>query len=198
LAPTIEPQTEPEPKGTAAAKGTIESDYIPLDPDEEPDDGMGPETPNVLDIDEGAGYEDDELPIGDRMTRLRLEQKRREMQQAIDEYSDDSQSDDEWERSRLHNARQTVPEALFHKKDDDELTEIPPVPRPEDIMGKVYRNLQSLKLQRQEMSERLLRLQNERELLGSRTSEIQIALDRTSQEFERISAEGGGSRESII
>ena len=169
--------------GAEVTEVTTES--IALDDDDSLDEELKEEQLllNELEIDEGAGFEDEELAIGSKSLHDQSIRRRLDIANAIDELSESDGEEANWEQQQITSAGRAAKPTK-----SEFIPEIVPIPDLAAILDRLTSRLEQLHSQKSEISTQIATLQNGREILEQRESDVQHRLDLAAADLEKSNA----------
>ncbi|KAF5093669.1 hypothetical protein D0Z03_002327 [Geotrichum reessii] len=167
-----------------------EDDFIPLDPETiaEERELLEAELYNEQDLEEGVGFQDEELALDNRQRNAQEDERRREMREAIADYENELQAgpgEDMLSTSTVHNAVRNL--AWSSSSAPGYGTNghpLPSLPLLADSLSRLRMRLAGLEAQRTEHRTGLASLDTERRRISERQAELQAKLDQAGLDYQ--------------
>lgn len=167
-----------------------DDEYIPLDPETvaEERELLEAELYNEQDLEEGVGFQDEELALDNRQRNAQEDERRREMREAIADYENELQAgpgEDLLSTSTVHNAvRNLVWASSGASGYGTNGHPLPPLPLLADSLSRLRMRLAGLEAQRTEHRAGLASLDTERRRISERQAELQAKLDQAGLDYQ--------------
>jgi hypothetical protein len=168
-----------------------EDEYIPLDPETiaEERELLEAELYNEQDLEEGVGFQDEELVLDNRRRDAQEDDRRREMREAIAEYEDELQGAPGVGLAVHDAVARDATRAAASNSTSAPVTGSngyppPPLPVLAESLSRLRARLAGLTTQRTEHRAGLEALDSERARIAARQTELQAGLDQAGLDYE--------------